>query len=205
MRLAKLYLRSRLAGHAILCLSGVAVLGFAGAWWLLSQPYADARQGALTPVLLFGPLAAACVLGVSAYSPFGDIERSASRSLPVLRFAYLGALLAYALLTLFVVASRWNLPYAELSIARNLLGLSGLAFLAACILGPRLSWVLPLTYSLLIPLVGRGSSGEEFVRWAWPVQPASDPLSGVTAIVLFAVGFGVVCLYGTRDAAEDTQ
>ncbi len=98
---------------------------------LLIRPYGEMPEVVLVPVLLFVPLAAACVIGVSTRSPFGDLEQTSARSLLALRFPHLAGLLVWGALALFLAATAWRLPQAELILARTLLGLVILAFLAA--------------------------------------------------------------------------
>ncbi len=89
---------------------------------LLIRPYGEMPEVVLVPVLLFVPLVAACVIGVSTRSPFGDSKQTSARSLPALRFLYLAGLLVWGALAHSLAATAWRLPQAELILARTLLG-----------------------------------------------------------------------------------
>ncbi len=221
MRLAVLYLRSRLAGYAAACLVGVALLGWLAASWILTRPFMDPEMH-LVPVLIFAPLTAACVIGIGTSSPFGDSERTSSRSLPSLRLSHLAGLLAWSALTLSLAALTWNLDYAGWVLVRNLMGFTGLAFLGAWLIGSHLSWLAPLAFDALTVFTGRVEtlggrnygilekvmgdvSVGEWERWAWPMRPYADPSSWAIALVLLAAGLGAICLFGSRESKGDTE
>ena len=180
-------------------MAGISLLGWLGATLLLTLPYGQAQEILLAPVLLFVPLAAACVLGTSAGSPFGDLDLTAARSLSSLRFLQLSGLLVCGSLALSLIAVGWELPHAELQLTRNLAGLSGLALLAAHLLGAGLSWTLPLVYVSLVQFAGRNAKGD-LASWAWPMQPATDGGSWVAALGLIVCGLALACLSGTRQS-----
>jgi hypothetical protein len=97
VRLAHLFLRSRRAGWAALYLIGIAAL-IAGLRFLDAAVWASERNQfhaelVVAMQMAFVPLAAALVIGVGAHGPFGELERTVSRSLPVLRSSHLAALL----------------------------------------------------------------------------------------------------------------
>lgn len=204
MRLARLYLRSRFAGYSLAVLLSVALISCAAGLWLLLQPSAEPGRS-LIPVLLFAPLVVACVVGASTHSPFGDTERTAARLLPALRFGHLVGLLLCAAVTLCLGALAWKQEQTALTLFRNLVGLSGMALLAAHPLGARLSWIPPFVFVAIAPFVGRGKGGTEWARWAWINQPITDELSWAIVLVLLAVGLAVICLYGARDATGEVE
>jgi hypothetical protein len=138
-------------------------------------------------------------VGASNHSPFGDAERTASRPLPVLRLIHLVGLLSFTALALSLITMGWELEHAAWILIRNLLGLAGLAFLTARVLGGRLSWLVPLVFVALIPLIGEGASAGEWTWWAWPAQPGADPLSALLAFSLLASGLLCACLLGARE------
>lgn len=187
----------------MVCIVGVALLGWAGATFLLTRSYGEMRDITLASVLLFAPLAIACVLGASTRTPFGDLEKTAARSLFVLRFLHLSGLLAWSLLALSLSTTTWGLPHAELILTRNLLGITGLTFLTAYLLSSELSWTIPLVYIALVQLTGRNSDGT-LAPWAWPMQPVTHEISWVLALILFAVGLIVVCFFGSNSLPEKT-
>jgi len=190
MRLAQLYLRSRLIGRT------VAVLGAtAGLTWLWLQ---WSRQSTLTidmlPVSM--PLAAAVVIGASTGSPFGEIEVTASRSLASIRLWHLAGLLLLATMALALPVVWWSVPEAKWLLVRNLLGFTGLALITARLLGGGLCWVLPLGYAILSMLAYQP---REEIQWAWPVVAAGDSGASIFAASLLLVGLALIIGRGARD------
>lgn len=197
MRLAGLYLRSRRAGYASAGISCVALLAWVVGWVILAQPVVVVEY--LSPVSIFAALLAACLVGTSTHSPFGEAEKTSCDRLPALRLGHLGGLLGVAALAFGLVVLVWGRHFAAALFVRDCAGLSGLAFLTARALGSRLSWTLPVAFVAIIPLVGRGSGDNEWAWWAWVDQPVESPTSWALALGPFVVGLGLVCLSGARD------
>ena len=204
MRLAGLYLRSRLAGYALAVLLVVALISCAAGLWLLLQPSADSGRS-LVPVLLFAPLVVACILGASTHSPFGEMERTVARPLPALRLCHLAGLLLFSAVVLCLGALTWNQEHVALALVRNLAGLSGMALLSAHPLGARLSWGPPFAFVAIIPFVGKGNGGAEGAWWAWIDQPVTHGSSWTIALALLAAGLAAVCLLGARGSAGEAE
>ena len=198
MRLAGLYLRSRRSGYAFAGIICVALLAHALGRAILTQPVVVVEY--LAPVVIFAALLVACLVAAGAGSPFGEAEKALSFPLPALRFAHLGALLACGAALFLFVGLAWERSFVVPLLLRGLLGLSGTAFLAALVLGSRLSWMLPVGYVTLIPLVGEGSGENRWAWWAWVDQPADDPLAWTLATTLFVAGFCLACLLDVTEA-----
>ena len=221
MRLAGLYARSRLAGYALAVLALLALASWAAALGLASRPFA-VPQVVLIPVLVFAPLAAACVVVTGASSSLGEMERTASHGLRALRFGHLAGLLACAVLAL-LAALAWGPNHGGWMLARNLLGFAGLALLTARVVGGRMSWTAPFVFVTVAAFVGRaeerGEPGRasplaelmglvpagEYEWWAWPLRPGDDPYSWAVVLALVFVGLSLVCLFGTRDLSGEEQ
>jgi len=196
VRFVMLHFRSRSVGYAVAALIVVAFLEWSGAQLLLMRPGA-APQSATIPLFLFAPLAVACIAGASTHNPFGEMERTSSYPLPALRLFHLTGLLVCGSVLLSVIAGGWSLPNADLIVVRNILGLSGAAFIAAHVFGSGLSWTLPLTYVAAVHLAGQAPNGE-WSLWAWPAQPLASVPSSFIAITLLLAGLLVVCLLESR-------
>lgn len=206
MRLAGLYLRSRRVGRAFLTLGISAAVAWALTWFLVSRTPYGVGHGGLTMMLVFGTLAAACVIGASAHSPFGDAERTAARPLPPLRFGQLAGLLFWAALVLCAALLTFDLEgarpaYPLLVLLRNLAFLAGLALVTARIAGARLSWVAPFVLSIAY-LTFMGSGSDVISAWANRSYNGLHGPSWILALVTVAAGLGLVCSFGTRESAE---
>lgn len=203
MRLAGLYLRSRRVGRAFLTLGISAVVAWALTWFLVSQTPYGVRHGGLTMMLVFGALAAACVIGVSAHSPFGDAERAVARPLSPLRFSQLAGSILWAALALCAALLTFDLEgarpeYPLYVLLRNLAFLSGIALVTARIAGARLSWIAPFVFALAY-LTFMGSGSDVLAAWANRSYHGLHGPSWLAALAILAIGLGLVCYFGTRE------
>jgi hypothetical protein len=187
----QLYLRSRLAGWAVVILAVIGVLS-----WIGLRQAMETGSGVSFSLILM-PLLPAVVIGASTRSPFGDTELSVGRSLPLLRFAHLAGLLACGALALGLAASGWSLESIKWELVRNMAGYSGLAFVGARVLGSGICWVVPLGYGVVTLMVDSDS------RWAWLSRLPADRWSMTVATTLIVAGLLMVTLQRTRDTGDD--
>jgi len=206
-RLLALFLRARgMLLTAVLVLASCGLLGYLDDW---------AARGAMRQALALQlvPVLVAALIGVSVWSPFGEPERTAARSLPMLRGVHVGSLLvAGARLSMWLV-SRWtNLaPKVDLEwvVARNIIGLTGIAFLSGRLIDARLSWIAPLVSGIVASSYIFRVRPEELDKlwnpdwWLWNGQSSTDVMSWVIALVLGAGGIAWLCLTGSRDATGE--
>lgn len=208
--LSGLYLRSRRAAYAAGGVLGIVLCAWGLGGWILSIPGVGAKSVPLVYIQVFAPVLTACMVGAGAYSPFGETERTMARPLPPLRFGHLVGLTSCAAVAFVFVVLAWRLGGEEqsrmvLTLLRNLAGFSGLTLLAAWIVGGRLAWVFPLVFSTYALIRGSKPDGTEWARWAWPMRPVSDDLSWTISLVLMAVGFTVICMFGGRESVQDSE
>ncbi len=209
MRLAALYLRSRLAGRAVLILGLLAPVTWALTWLLVSQTLYGVSRGGLTLLLVFGALAAACVVGASTRSPFGDAELAAARPLSPLRLGHLSGLLLWAALTLSAVLFAFDLDgarpeYPLLVLLRNLAAFAGLALLTARLAGARLSWLSPFVAAVAY-LTLMGSGNDVLAYWASRSYDGAHGPAWAVSLAVLALGLGLVCPYGARESAAESE
>lgn len=202
MKLFALYFRSRSVGYSVAGLSSVAFTAWIIGRVLLTQPWVIPEK-TLIPVLLFAPLAAACIVGVSTHRPFKQLEEASSYPIPVLRFLHIVGLLVCGCLLLYVVASEWRLPDVDLSMIRNFLGLAGIALFASWVLGSGLAWTAPLLYVAVVQLAGQDQDGS-WALWAWPPQLATSVSAGLLATLLLIAGIATVS-FGTLGVLDRFQ
>jgi hypothetical protein len=192
VRLAWLFLQSRLAGRAL-----IAVVGIAGLTWLCAWRWPAEIPLRLT--LVMAPLAAATVIAVTVGSPWGDAERAASYPLFRLRFGHVLGLLGVAACAAGLVAADRFPADAEWAVARNIVGLGGLGLLTARVAGAGLAWLGPVVVGVSALVLAPGARLSD---WNWPVKPGDDARSLGVALLLGALGLAVVSARGARESAE---
>lgn len=191
-RLAVLYLRSRLIGPALA--TALAIAAFA--WWGLGEADSELM---IRLLLVTTPLVVACAVVVTARSPFGEAERTASLRLPLVRLGHLAAVLAVAALALAIANAAESEPWAAGVLARNLAGFAGLALLAARLVGTGASWLLPLFWGMAALVAGSER------QWAWPIEAGDDRWATRIALGLLALGLLAVVPAGARDARDGSE
>lgn len=209
MVLSGLYLRSRSAGYAAGCIVAIALCVWGLGSWLLSLPDITVNSVRFVYLLVLSPVLVACVVGASAHSPFGETEQTAARPLPPLRFGHFAGLIGLAAIALTSAALVWGLDGNDsyrtvLTLLRNVGGFTGLILLVALAVDGRLSWVLPLTFSVYALIRGLNPDGS-WEQWAWPMRPVTDELSWAISLGLLVAGLVLVCVLGTRRPSQDPE
>jgi hypothetical protein len=193
MRRFALYLRSRRVGQA---LGGILLVAFMVGLLLAAG---DGRSMAAL-VAVLPPAGMAAIIGLSAATPFGPLERSMSFPLAVLRLGHLGGLVLVAALTLGAATLGTPAPLEWVgAVVRNLLGYAGLALLVATLLAPAYSWSLPVAYAIAVL-----AFGDERL-WAWPLRPATHQPAAALSFALLVAGLGLMALWGPADAAAELE
>jgi hypothetical protein len=188
-RLLRLHLRSRRTTLAAgLVVAAAALLRLARPWTL-----GDGEFAQLLPLVL--AVAAAASIAASTRSPFAEQERTTD-PLPRLRLTHALLLLALAA-PLMALARLGTDPAAA---ARNVAGLTGLALLAAPLLGATLAWIPPLAYVIYC---GGPLDIHHVTLSAWPALPSSSTAAALIAALLLLAGLAVTYLTGSRDHRID--
>ncbi|NUW37494.1 hypothetical protein HTZ77_39760 [Nonomuraea sp. SMC257] len=135
------------------------------------------------PVALVAPLAASSVLVRGALAGAGGLEAAAVRPVLAYRTGMVAVVCALSLVMALVV----TVPYAAAA-ARNLVGFTGLAALAALPRGRRrdAATAAPAAYLVAAMLLGRPGAGS---WWDWPVEPSPHPATWVVPAA--CLGFGL--------------
>ncbi|MFD0199514.1 MULTISPECIES: hypothetical protein [Saccharothrix] len=147
-----------------------------------------------------GPHVAAfgAALGTAAVATgFGGhdlaLDRTAAFGWPPRRAAHL--LLGGAVVTALLLATG---PVAgDAFVLRDVVGLGGLAALAAVVLGARAAWTLPVGWTG-VTLVIPPADDHWLSLLTWPVQPTSTTSATVTAVVLGCTGLLAYAWLGCR-------
>jgi hypothetical protein len=162
--------------------------------------WAASGTGGARPLPLLFEALAASVVGMTFRSPFGETERVAGHWLPLLRLgtAIVMTALAFAALAAGSAAAHLDLGYAGL--ARDLIGLVGIAFIVAVPIGAILSWLGPVAFWLLsLTAIGSGWT----TPWVWPDRPPADVGAWVCTIAAFVVGTAGIAIFGARDGLHE--
>lgn len=205
MRVLRLYLRSRRWGAALLWMLVVAVAAWLAGDGTVRLPSAPATQSLSVPVLALMPALATFAIGLTGFSPWGDLEGAAGRSLPGLRAAHVLTLMLWGFLTLWPAAARVGLSAAEWAMVRNVIGFGGLACLGARLTGHSLSWLPTLLFIWILGAYGMaaGAGGLGWAWWAWPLRPGTDPLATLLALATGGVGVLAWCLLRERGGGHE--
>lgn len=195
LRLAWLHLVSRrvpVALGLLTCLGGLLGAALAGHWYIAGGPAAQQ----LVPLTIES--AAAAIIAVTTYGPFGEPERATGWRLPCLRLGAAILLTAAAAGALAAGAAAGHLPGGSLAMIRNLAGLTGIGLLAAAAWGGAFGWTGPLAYLL----VAEGAlAGGWTTPWMWPTRPPHDRGAALCAALALAVGVAAITVRGSGDRA----
>jgi len=194
LRLAQLHAASRRALTCLLVLVACAAALRTALHWL---PHTGVLSRQIPLTIEAG---AAAVIGVTTRSPFGEPERATGRWLPWLRLALPVTLAGAAVGALAAGSASAQLAYGSVGLLRDVAGFTGVALLAAAVLGGALSWIGPIAYlGVTLPAL----SGNWATPWIWPARPPHDRGAAICAALVFAAGVAVITVRGARDSTRE--
>jgi hypothetical protein len=196
LRLPWLYLVSRRVPAALGLLAGLAVLLWSALFWHWGISGGRAAQQFISLTI---ETAAAAVIAVTTYGPFGDPEQASGRWLPWLRLGAAVALTAVAFGALAAGATGGMLPGGPLPLLRNLAGGTGIGLLSAAAFGGAFGWTGPLAYLVATEVA---LDGRPATPWVWAGRPPHDLGGALCAGLLFAAGAAVIAVFGARDSGR---
>ncbi len=191
-----LFLRSRHAALAALWLVASAIV----AWALLR---ASDDRTVIKLVLIIVPLAPAVIIGAGQHSPFGELERTASHTLPALRLTHLIGLLAVAGGAFAIANSAANGEDFHWLLVRNGAGYAGIALLGGRLTGASFSWLPPLAYGLFVIVAPVGALLDRESRWLWPIQPPAERSAIAIAAALLLLGLVATIFLDARATTNE--
>jgi len=197
LRLAWLYAASRRIPAAAGLLAALGVLLWAALRWRWNIAGGAAARMFLPQVI---ETAAAAVIAVTSYGPFGEPERATGRWLPWLRLGAAVLLTAAAVGLLAAGATAGYLPGGSLALLRDVAGVTGIGLLSAVILGGAFGWTGPLAYVLVTEVA---LAGHPTTPWLWPARPPYDLGGALCAAGLFAAGIVLIALRGDRVSGRE--
>ncbi|MGI8964007.1 MAG: hypothetical protein ACR2GI_05835 [Thermomicrobiales bacterium] len=158
------------------------------------------------------PALIAAVIGVSAWSPFGEYERTAARSMPRLRLLHIGILLALGLGVSAAYLTLWTSRTPEVDLAliatRNLLGMTGAALMLGRWADARISWLAPVTLAAIAVFNAMNGPPEKIwspALWIWNGQAPTANESWAIAMTIFVAGGALFLRDGARDASGEEE
>ena len=194
LRLVRLHAASRRVLICLLVLVACAAALRTALHWL---PHTGVLSRQIPLIIEAG---AAAVIGVTTRSPFGEPERATGRWLPWLRLALPVALTGAAVGALAAGSASAHLAYGSVGLLRDTAGFTGIALLAAAVLGGALSWIGPIAYlGVTLPAL----SGGWTTPWIWSARPPHDHGAAICAALVFAAGVAVITARGARDSTRE--
>jgi hypothetical protein len=189
VRLTWLHLRTRRVPAAIGALAVcAAVLHAALSWHWTFNSGIYAQQ---IPLII--EAGAASVIAVTAHSPFGEPERVAGRWLPYLRLLSAVGLTGLAIALLQLGATGESLNDGVLTLARNVIGFTGLGLACSLVTGGLLAWTLPMGYMVFCQYALLEAWR---APWAWPVRPPADRGAWICACAVLTAGLLLFTISG---------
>lgn len=182
-----LYARTRGLGPVLATLIGTALASWWFAEWLIDTPRFGAS--ARVPVIAMAPLLSAAAIVGSLHSSSPEIEGTAARRPWLWRAYHLAIATAVYAVVLGGTVMFDPGTFGAIAMVRNILGFTGMASLASCLIGARLAWLPVLIYGATIYLTApRDVHGGLTASWAWPIEQGSDPGAWYAAISIFVLG-----------------
>lgn len=195
-RLMWLHLSSRRVPAALIALAVCAAVLWPALRWRWGAD--GAGGGRQLPLLI--EAAAAAVIAITTYNPFGEAERATGRWLPWLRLGTALALTGAAAGLLAIAAAGGRLPGGAIELLRDLAGLTGIGLISAAALGGLLAWTGPVAYAVVAEFA---VSGAWTTPWTWPARPPQDRGGALCAALVLVAGLAVTTARGARDRAND--
>jgi hypothetical protein len=174
----------------------LAVLAPLGSVWLLGP----AQPGNLNfPFVLAVPAILAALVGALSGTPAWMLDRGASRRLWAFRILSLAIPVVLIVCGSLIDTLGEGSEFGPIAGLRNSLGFLGLSLIAAVLLGPKLSWTVPLLWIGVPPFFFFDRSADPVGIFTFYAQPASQSNSLIFAVAVFIVGFIAVVAYAPRD------
>jgi len=159
------------------------------------------RGGYLIAVAAQIPVLTAIAIQASLASPLPRQDALSYRSLNPYRLTHVVALTAVAAVAIAIAAVPLsavdpgaNTHQGALALIRNLLALTGAALIGAALLGPRLGWLLPVSWLILPFLVLPGPNADPTGLLTLAIQGDDAVLPNAFACLVWTIGTTVATI-----------
>ncbi len=139
------------------------------------------------PLWAYLPVIPATMVTISAYGPSRRLDRCAARPVETWNMVYAAALVVLSSAVALVVFSVARGPILGLAGARNCMAWTGLALLAARVIGPQWSWTPAVGVVFVLEWFGRDGDGIPS-WWAFASTGTTDPRTWTLVAILVASG-----------------
>jgi hypothetical protein len=150
--------------------------------------------GYSVPVAVFVPLVIACLITITAHSPFALAEQLSPRNMPAARLATVGGLLALASAGVAISTAPLSGPIGAPAGVRNLVLLTGVGLCAVPLIGGLRAVALPIGLASVLITVFAGRTYAPPAGNAL-LQANTQPLSWYLAIAAIVVGLAAVTIF----------
>lgn len=159
------------------------------AHWLAARPNFDHLDR--IPAVVLGGLGAAILVAPGWHRIEDEIEGSTPRPASWMELTLTAVLIAGTAGTAMAALPQIALERGGMELARDILGLSGLALLGGSIGGSRLAWVLPFLWSAAsyFGVTRLYSENPHQAALGWLMFPATYPATWLIACGLLILGF----------------
>lgn len=198
MRGLWLFARTRRTATAVLVLLG---LGLVERFLGQAALQLSGNNSFSVPWVVVVPLAAGTVIGTSTRSLAAHWELTSARNQAAYRIGHV-----IALFLLAAVATTWGAapltgPLTTPAALRNLVGFTGLALIAAVMLGGNLARTLPVVGGIATLTAGTNQGVPR--GWAWPILANGDQRAVLIALALLAAGAAAIAVRRPTEPAGE--
>ncbi|WP_166356197.1 hypothetical protein [Phytoactinopolyspora limicola] len=199
-----LHLRARGVMFSVIAVGVVALIAWAGANHLMSQPFSSGPDARI-PVVMGAPLLAAIVVSFGLSGRDEWLERSTAFPWRRVRAVHATVMAVVAGAILALTGLRAAQTYGSFELVRNTVGFLGLVLVAAAVVGVGLAWLPVSAYAAVIYLAAPRDLGGHTVWWTWPLQPWSTSTAAWMAAMLVVVGVVAYSWCGARLTSDNSH
>lgn len=181
-------------------LIAIGVVTWIWASTVVALPSFSGQDARFVTINLLMPLVAAVCVARTFAAVVPAVEATASINFRLVRLGHILAMLTCCLLVFLPSWLGWTGQTDHGAAIRNSIGYVGLASVSGALLGPRFSWILPITWALLAAMYAASATTVILAPVAWPVD-ARMTVANFT-IATFCCMAGIVATVARATAAS---